>query len=133
MQTLINIPVKIPFTSVALATGLTVFTPRFLLEGITWVATPVTYTEIGGGLYTINFTPTSVGNLSIFVEGVLLPSIEVVSRSTSSILQNLEDESLGSWTWDKVTGKLEVLRQNGSSLAKFNVVDNISNASRERL
>lgn len=133
MQCTINTPITLPFTSVNLVTGLVSFTPRFTLDGILVVITPLVYAEIGGGLYTIHFTPTASGELSLFIEHILYPAIEVVSVTNTVILQNIVDESLGSWTWDKVSGVLTLIRQSGTTMATFNVVDTISNASRERI
>jgi hypothetical protein len=133
MQCTINLPVKIPFTSVGLATGLTSFSPHFLLNGSTLVVTPITYSEIGNGLYTINFTPVVSGLLSIFIEQTLIRDIEIVNRTNTAILQNLEDDTLGSWTWDKALGTLNVIRQDGTPLANFKVIETTSNASRERI
>jgi len=71
--------------------------------------------------------------ISIFISQSLLEPLEVVAVTTTQILQNLADESIGSWTWNKTTGILNMIRQDGSPLANFNVVDNLSTASRERL
>lgn len=132
MQLTINQSVSIPFTSIGLATGLTVFTPAFLLNGSPMVASPLVYAEIGGGLYTITFTPVVSGSMSLFIEHTLLTDMEVVNRTNTVILQNLEDEALGSWIWDKTKGILNLVRQDGTTLANFNVVDNLTTASRER-
>ena len=133
MQCIINLPVRIPFTSIGLVTGLTTFNPTFLLNGIITALPSHTYTEIGNGLYTINFTPTISGILEIFIEGQLVHDVEVVNRTSTQILQNLEDDALGSWIWDKTKGTLQIIRQDGTVLANFNVVDTVSNASRERV
>ena len=133
MECTINNPIKIPFTSASLVTGKTTFTPLFLLNGVATTISGITYTEVGSGLYTINLTPTTSGLLSIFIEGILLAPIEITARTTASILQDLQDEALGSWTWNKTTGMLEMIRQDGTSLAGFNVVDTLSDASRERI
>jgi hypothetical protein len=132
MQHTINQPIKIPFTSVGLVTGLTAFTPVFLLNGVAITITPITYTEIGGGLYTINFTPKAVGSISLFVEQGLRLDIEIAQRTNTQVLQNLEDSSMGSWIWDKVAGTMKMIRQDGTLLANFNIVDTLNSASRER-
>ena len=130
MQAIVNTPLIVPFTSTGLTTGLTTFTVVMLNNGTPVSYTP-TFTEIGSGLYTMTFTPVATGNLSIFVQGVLLPGIEVVSRTLYQQLQDVSDEALGSWTWDKTTGVLQLLRQDGTSFHTYNVVDTVSNASRE--
>jgi hypothetical protein len=134
MDILVNQAVKIPFIAVGLTTGKTVFTPSpiFLKDGISTVVSP-TYTEIGNGLYTINFTPAATGEWTIFLEGQIQAKFTVVTRTMASIVADIWDESIGSWAWDKNTGVLTVLRGDGSTLATYNVVDTISAASRERL
>jgi hypothetical protein len=117
MQAIINLPIKIPFTSAGLVTGLTSFSPIFLLNGVIMTTPTWTSTEIGSGLYTLNFIPTSTGILSILISQSLLVPIEVVSVTTAQILQNLADESIGSWTWNKTTGILNMIRQDGTPLA----------------
>lgn len=133
MQYVINQPLRLPFLSIGLTTGLTTFTTVFLVNGVVGTVASLSYTEIGGGLYTINFTPTTTGSLYIFIQNSLLHGIEIVAQSTTSILQNLQDESLGSWTWDKTRGVLTLIRQDTTTLATFNVVDTTTNASRERV
>lgn len=95
---------------------------------------PVTFTNLSSsGICSLTFTPTTTGNYTLFGDGKLLATVEVTSRSLRSYLQNLEDESIGSWLWNKTTGSLELLRQDGSSLANFNVVDTLTESSRERI
>jgi hypothetical protein len=132
MQCIINQVIKVPFTSVNLVTGLVTFTPRVLIDGVL-VSPVITYTEIGLGLYVASFTPTSTGNLILFIEGKIIEDIEIVTRTNATILQNLEEEALGSWTWDKTLGKLTLIKANGTTLASFNVVDTLVTASRERI
>ena len=134
MQYTISQPASIPFTSIGLATGLTTFAYTSLLNGATTVLTGVTFSEIGGGLYTFNFTPTISGVFTIFIQNQLLTQIEVVTRSNAAILQDLQDEAIGSWTWDKVAGLLTLIRNDGVTvLSTYQVVDTSVAASRERL
>src|ERR1022692_3884062 len=109
MQSLVNLPITIPFLSTGLVTGLTTFSSITLVDGTLGVYSP-TYAEIGSGLYNLTFTPLSTGLYTIFIEEVLLPSIEVVSKTLSSQLQDISDENLGSWQWDKTTGILQLYR-----------------------
>jgi hypothetical protein len=95
-------------------------------------STTVTVAYVGtGNLYNLSFTPTSTGVYNLFCFGEIQARINVTTRSDQSFLQNIEDEALGSWTWDKSTGVLTVLRQDGSTLNTYNVVDNLTTASRE--
>ena len=98
----------------------------------------ITFQEIGtsSGIFSAAFTPTSTGVYYWFIEGDTshnLQPFRVVTRNVYSFLQNLEDESIGSWTWDKTTGALTLLRQDASQLATFQVTDTLNSASRERL
>jgi hypothetical protein len=132
MQFIINQPISIPFTRIGFATGTTTFTPRILLNGLLIVVTPITYIEIGGGLYTINFTPVAIGNISIFIEQGLITNIEIVQKTNTQLLRNLEDAAVGSWKWDEVAGTMAMIRLDGTLLSNFNIVDTLNIASRER-
>ena len=132
MEFVINQPVKIGFSSVALATGLTSFTPRLLIDGVLSAAT-FTYAEVGGGFYIATFTPTVSGKYTLFIEGQVQARFEVVSKTIRTLLSNLEDEALGSWTWDKNTKVLTFYRQDASVMATFDMQDGLEEASRERL
>ena len=131
-QCIVNQLVRIPFLSTGLVTGLTTVSFAYLLNGGSTVVTP-TFTEIGGGLYTFNFTPTSTGRGSLFIQGSIQASFDVVNKDILTYLKNLEDESLGSWQWNKTSGVLTLLRQDSSVLATFNVVDTLTEAHRERV
>ena len=133
-QLIVNQLTSLPFTSTLLVTGMTSFANvRTLVDGVLQSNPSYTYTEIGNGLYTLNFTPNVTGKWTIFIEGRIQGDFEVVTKDTLTILRNLEDESLGSWTWDKTTGVLTLLRQDTTTLATFQVVDDLSTASRERV
>jgi hypothetical protein len=128
----INQAITVPFTSVNLVTGKTSFTNvYFMLNGVV-VAMSYTTAEIGNGLYTFTFTPVSTGTYSVFIEQTIAASLNVVSRTVLSYLQNIEDEALGSWSWDKTTGILTLVTQSGTQLATFAVTDNLTLASRSR-
>lgn len=82
----------------------------------------------------MTFTPPSTGLYSfVDANGEVLCHIDVVTRSSQTYLKNIEDEALGSWTWNRVDGTLQLLRQDGSALADFAVVDTQTESSRERL
>lgn len=105
-----------------------------LLKNGVIVTTPtITVTDLAShGLYNFAFTPTTTGMYVLFVYGAIQSTVEVVSQTDQSYLQNLQDEALGSWVWDKVAGTLVMLRQDGTNLASFTVIDNLTTASRER-
>lgn len=104
-----------------------------LLNGTT-SSTSTSFTNLtSNGLCNFTFTPTSTGTYTLYADSAIQATVEVVSKTKLSFLQNLEDESLGSWTWDKTSGALALLRQDGTALASFNVVDNLTTSSRERL
>lgn len=128
----INTPIVVPFTTEGLTTGVTTFIPTILLNGAVTNSVIPGFTEIGGGLYTLSFTTTQTGNYIIFIEGQIVANFNVVNRDVFDFLQNLEDEALGSWQWNKQTGQLTLLKQNGSTLGNYTVVDNLTTASREK-
>lgn len=126
----INTPVTVAFTSVGFATGIGSPETIALLNGSITAISP-SFVEVGKGLYTLTFTPTATGLYILFVQNQII-TINVMTKTILSFLQNIEDEALGSWQWDKTGGILTMLRQDGSSLATFSVVDNNTTASRER-
>jgi hypothetical protein len=133
IETLVNQPVKVPFVSANNVTGLTSFSGVQLLKN--GLASPLAtvFTEISNGLYTATFTPTSTGLYIYFIEGKIQAYINVVNKTSFTFLQNLEDVAMGSWEWNKNTNALSFIRQDGTTLATFNVTDNLIEASRERI
>lgn len=128
----VNTVVKVPFTSVNLVTGMSSFNNvKFLIDG---VLTTISYTtaEIGNGLYVLTFTPGVTGVYSLFIEQTIAAVINVVTKPLYTFLKNIEDEAIGSWTWDKVTGVLSLTRQDGSALGTFAVTDTLTSATRQR-
>ena len=70
------------------------------------------------------------GIYTLFVEQVIAAYVTVRDRTLLSYLVNLEDESLGSWEWNKATNVLTLYRISGPVLATFNMVDSTTTASR---
>lgn len=131
-QCIVNQPVKIPFTTSDFSIGKTSFSGvNILLNGATASAVFST-TEIGNGLYVATIVPNSTGQWALYIEGKIY-TFEVVDRDLLTILKDISDEALGSWQWDKVSGSLTLLRQDGNQLATFAVTDTSNSASRERL
>ena len=128
----VSIPVKIPFVSVNNTTGMSAFSNVHLLKDGVLNPLATTFTEIGNGLYVATFTPTSTGLYTYFIEGKIQATIRVVGKTIYTLLQNIEDSAIGSWQWDKTTGILTLIRQDGTTLAGFSVIDNLTAASRER-
>ncbi len=115
-------------------TGITDFSDKQVLNnGILVVNPNFTIIESGTpGVYVYSFIPTSTGRTCLVFQGAILAQVEVITKSIYSSLKNIEDESLGSWTWDKTLGELVLLRQDGTILAQFDVTDTPTTATRER-
>lgn len=97
-------------------------------------ALPVSFSEIGTTvLYNFTFTPNATGTYILYAFGAIQGVVQVVTQSLYTITTNLQDEALGSWQWDKVGGTLTMLRRDGTTLATFTVVDNLTTSSRERV
>ncbi len=130
MEWTVNQPVRIGFAGSA--TGLTTFPDMALLkDGVTYVLA-VTTSEVGNKFYIATFTPTVTGVYTLFVNGSVQATVNVVAKTSQAMLVEVLDEALGSWTWNKSTGVLTLLKQNGGTLATFDVVDNTVTSSRER-
>jgi len=131
MESLINQPVTVGF--VGTTTGITTFSDFLVLKDGVFILLSPTFTEVGSKLYTVTFTPASTGRYTVFVEGSIQAQVEVVAKTTQSLILDTLDEALGSWSWDKATGVLSLYRQTGTVLATYNIVDNSTTASRERV
>lgn len=128
----VNSPAKVYFTD---TTGKTSFASMVLLKDGVLVPSPsFTVVEIlTTGLYVLTYTPTTTGNYLFCYGATIVAYLEVVAKTSMTILRNLEDEAIGSWQWDKQAGTLTMIRQDGTNLANFAVVETITEASRERV
>lgn len=108
--------------------------PVLYLNGVQNSAVP-TFVQISTNtnLWAVTFTLPSTGVYTLVAFSIVQFMINGVVKLSTAIIQNLEDEALGSWTWDKVAGLLTLLRQDGTTLATFNALDSLTNASKERL
>ena len=107
---------------------------KLFKDGVDVTATePLSFTDLGfKGLSRVTFTPQSTGLYMVFAFDEIQVLVDVVPRTSESYLKNIEDESLGSWVWDKTTGHLEMIRQDGTTLANYAVTDSLTESSRER-
>lgn len=130
MEWIVNQPVRLGFAGST--TGLVTFPDLKLLKDGVVSALTVTTSEVSNKLYIATFTPVATGIYTLFVNGTVQASVNVVTKTSQTMLTELLDEALGSWNWNKVTGILTLLKQTGGTLAVYDVVDNSTTASRER-
>lgn len=128
----INTPIKIPFAEANGTTGLVAFSSVFLKDGDNYVGLAPTYSEIGNGIYTMDVTFTETGVYTVIIDDAISAVVNVVEKDFYSILQDLDDVAQGSWVYDKAASTLRLIRQDGSDLASFDVVDDVDISSRER-
>ena len=126
----INTPINFYFTA---TTGITDFNViATMVDGALNKSINVTYNETNQpGLYYGVLTPNVTGRYAFYLAPDLLVQIDVLPRDILSYVKNIEDEALGSWVWDKQAGTLAMIRQNGTALANFTVVESLTIASRE--
>ena len=103
-------------------------------SGSTLVALTTTVQSLSTvGPTLVKFTPNSTGRYTVALQtGEILGVVDVVARTLQSYARNIEDEALGSWQWNRTSGTLQLLRQDGSVLANFTVTDTLTDSSRER-
>lgn len=101
-------------------------------NGVTLLNPNVTLQEPYPGVYVVSYTPAVTGLTAIIFDAKVVATLEVVTKNIFSFLRNIEDECLGSWAWDKQLGKLQMIRQDGTSLANFDITETLVLASRER-
>lgn len=125
--------INLPVTTVVANPGVSPLSDAAVYLNGAISAQPVTAAQIGGSpVWSVSFTPNSTGEWSLFAFGTIQFRVKVVAKSIYDFARNIEDESLGSWQWDKESGVLTMLRQDGSALATFEVNDTLETSSRER-
>lgn len=93
-----------------------------------------TAAQIGStNAWSVSFTPNATGVYSLYVFGGVQLRVNVVLKASTDLLRDLSDEALGSWSWNKQTGVLSLVRQDGTALASFTMTDNLTVSSRERV
>lgn len=85
---------------------------------------PITSTT----LYSASFIPAETGNYDVAVDGVIVASVEIVTKDVFTFLRNLEDQALGGWEWDKSTKVMTIYRQDGSVLGTYTSDDTLEAA-----
>lgn len=83
---------------------------------------------VTGTVYSIAFTPSSTGVYDVIVDNEIIATFEIVGRSVFDFLQNIEDEALGSWEWNKTSKVMTLFRQDGSELVRYNTDDTLEEA-----
>jgi hypothetical protein len=101
------------------------------LGGVNSGLSPVVLQVGSTNCWTVTFTPVSTGVYTIYGFGIVQARVQASTKSLYTYLANTEDVALGSWSWDKTTGALTLLRQNGTSLATFTIADTATLASRQ--
>lgn len=131
VTSVVNTPFSIPFLA---SPGTTSFPDLKILKDGDLVSSPTfTVVEVSPGIFKFTYTPLATGVHYLFVGGAIVGDANIVDRTLASYLKNIEDESLGSWTWDKTAGTLVMYRQNGTSLGNFTVTETLTSASRARV
>lgn len=136
-ETTVGSTLNIPFVEENRDTGvaLNTFSLILLRDGVIYtnLLTPPVYAEIGNGLYTAQMQFTETGTYTAYLDNSIAASIVVKERSIDSYLSNIEDASMGSWSWNKETGILTLYRVSGSVLSTYNMSDTDTLSSREKL
>ncbi len=128
LEAILNSPFTTTVTGVGTLSDVVVYKDG-ALSGLTPVVV-----QIGTSTaWSVSFTPTSTGVYSVYAFGVIQYRVKAVTKSLYDFLKNVEDEALGSWSWNKSTGVLTVLRQDGTTLATHTALDSLTAASRERV
>jgi len=128
LEAILNTPFVTTVTGVGSLTDVVVYK-----DGVLSGLTPVVVQIGTSTAWSVSFTPASTGVYSVYAFGAIQYRVKAVTKSLYDFLKNVEDEALGSWSWNKSTGVLTVLRQDGTPLATHNVLDNLTAASRERV
>jgi hypothetical protein len=129
----INTPVTLAYAKGGIIDVLPGNVSFSLIKGNTVTATPLPTQELVAGVLVSTFTPTLLGFQHLVVDGRVVGDLEVVPRSYQLSLSTLEDVALGSWKLDKSTKVLTLYTQQGAEMATYDVVDSVTETSREKL
>lgn len=131
---MLEVAINTPLTTVVSGPD-TITTPGGLLyqNGAISSVSPVFVQQGSTVFWSVTFTPTATGVYTLYAFGAIQFRAQCVPTLSYQLLTDITDEALGSWTWDKTTGTLTILRQNGSTLAVHTALDSLTNASRERV
>jgi hypothetical protein len=92
-------------------------------------AVAVTKTLVPGTIFSsATFTPVETGTYHFVINNVIVDVFDVVTRDVFSFLRNVEDQALGSWTWDKSTKVMSLFRQDGTTLGTYLADDTLETA-----
>ena len=97
-------------------------------DGVMVIASVEVLPITGTTVYSASFTPVETGYYDFVVDGVVIGSVDVVTRDVFSFLHNLEDQALGGWEWDKSTKVMTIYRQDGSVLGTYSSDDTLEAA-----
>lgn len=127
--------VNVPFTTIIRGPDAnTPPVPFLYVDAIQATVNPICIQIPATPYWTVSFTPNVTGLYSMFAFGQ--SQFRVMCNSGTSFVQrlkNIEDEALGSWSWNKTTGALVLYRQDGTTLAEYTALDELTSASRELL
>lgn len=95
------------------------------------VALSVSVSQVGTtGVYSASFVPEQTGYYSVFALGTKVGDVEVVERPILDYLQNLEEEALGRWEWNKTSKAMTLYRRDGTVLGEYLLDDTLESAYR---
>ena len=131
-----DISVNVPFTTMLQGPdGVAQPNPALYVNGN---FTPITVdsviqSPVDTRIWSVTFTPTTPGMYALVAFGTLQFRSQCFPKSPYTVWANIEDEALGSWTWNKATGLLTLIRQDGTTMATYDAADTAALASREKL
>lgn len=105
--------------------------PTVVVKDGVQVALSTTVAQIGTtGVYNASFSPDQTGTFSVFALGTKVGDVEVVDRTLFDYLQNLEEEALGGWEWDKTSREITLYRRDGTAMGTYAISDGLEAAYR---
>lgn len=131
---MLEILINSPFSTVVSSSGATALSDLVLYkDGSTTSVTPTAVRVGTTDTWTVSFTPTETGVFEVHAFGLIQIRVLAVQKLSRQMIANVENEALGSWSWNKQTGVLTLVTQTGDVFATFTVEDTLTNSSRERV
>lgn len=123
-----------PFVSKTGATGqASSFLISVVKDGsLTSLGAGASVSELASGAYNVAITFSQAGNYTIITDGQVIATVLVFDNSTRNMLGSILDGTMGSWRWDKVTGKYTLYGISGQVVATYDIEDTVQFTSRQR-
>ena len=125
----VNNPVLLCADASLFAVGQTTF-PIQIVYSATNIVTVAVEVTINNGVAYFTLLPTKVGLCYVQKDSTVIAAIKSSSWGVDEALSKLVDCQMGSWSYDKETGKMTHYTLAGNVLSEYAIVDTVTASSK---